>query len=108
MPFRTEDLATAARRWMADAAPPAPAELQQLLEQATTDLRPRFRRRSEAEISAAVLAAWAEAEGKRTRCYVDLAASTPYLLVVVDPVAGARRTVPLADLVRILGPRFAS
>lgn len=85
--------------------PAQPAELGDLLEHAHAYLEARFPRIRRADIEAAALAAWAQAEGERTRCHVDLEASTPYLLWLVDPVAGVRRPFPVADLVRLLGPR---
>lgn len=51
------------------------------------------------------MVAWADLEGRKTRCYVDLAASSPHLLFLVDPVAGERRAIPVVDLIRMLGPR---
>lgn len=106
--FRHRTVAEAARAYMRAAPQAQPADLPLLLESAGLTLRQAFRFTPAAEIEAAALAAWAEVEGERTRCYVDLEASTPHLLYLVDPVAGVRRPIPVADLVRILGPRMAT
>jgi len=89
-------------------SPAQPAELQQLLDRTAAALKTKFPERPAAELEAIALAAWAQAEGERTKAYVDLEASTPYLLWLVDPVAGVRRPFPVADLVRLLGPRAAT
>ncbi|MDZ4372609.1 MAG: hypothetical protein U1C74_14460 [Phenylobacterium sp.] len=52
------------------------------------------------------LSAWSERSGRATRCYIDLDVSTPWLVFVADPESGARYPIPLADLVRMLGPRL--
>lgn len=114
--FRRPNVTDAARSTLADAAraflesqPAAqPAELQDLLDHAHVHLRRQFSGPSDAQIQATVLAAWASVEGERSRAYVDLEASTPHLLMLVDTVAGVRRPIPVADLVRILGPRAAA
>ncbi|WP_337186712.1 hypothetical protein [Phenylobacterium sp.] len=54
------------------------------------------------------LSAWSERSGRATRCYVDLDVSTPWLVFVADPEAGTRYPIPLADLVRMLGPRLVT
>ncbi len=101
-------LPEAALAWLRGQPPVQPAQLTELLDQAHEHLQRKFPRAAPAEICAAALAAWAEVEGERTRCHVDLEASTPYLLTLVVPVAGVRRQIPVADLVRLLGPRAAA
>lgn len=63
---------------------------------------------AEREARQLALAAWATLTGRATGCYVDLAASSPHLVFVVDPVAGKRHAIPVVDLVRMLGPRRVS
>lgn len=105
--FARKTLREAARDFMHDQAAVQPAEFGQLLERAHEDLQALFPRTGRADIEAAALAAWANAEADRANCYVDLEASTPTLLWLVDQVAGVRRPIPVADLVRMLGPRVA-
>lgn len=107
-PFWTTGLAAAARAFMADQAPVQPAELGELLELAHVHLRQQFAWPSDSAIDAAALAAWAQVAARETRAYVDLEASTPHLIWLVDPVAGVRHPFPAADLVRLLGPRAAA
>lgn len=84
----------------------APAQLPELLHTTAIALAGRFQMSHDKAYEIA-LSAWAEIEGERSRCYVDIEASTPHLLILVDPVAGVRRPIPTVDLVRILGPREA-
>ncbi|MFZ5871073.1 MAG: hypothetical protein ACOYXW_11180 [Actinomycetota bacterium] len=109
MGFRSRQLRTAAERYLARRGTSVPpAGVRRLLEDAAAHLLARFPAVKPAAAAEAALAAWSDMEGRRTRCYVDLQASTPHLLFLVDPVAGARRPIPVVDLVRILGPRSAA
>jgi hypothetical protein len=107
--FRSKQLRKAAARHLAGAGTGvAPAELRQLLHATACELVARFTWATPAAADEAALLAWSEIEGRRTRCFVDLEASTPHLLILVDPVARSRRPIPVVDLVRILGPRSAA
>lgn len=105
--FAGKTLREAARDFLREQRAVQPAELAELLELAHDTLQARFPRSTPAQIDAAALAAWANAEADRANCYVDMEASTPTLLWLVDEAAGVRRPVPVADLVRMLGPRAA-
>lgn len=52
------------------------------------------------------LRSWSELVGRQAQALIDLQASTPHMIVVVDVLAGnKRRAIPLVDLLRLLGPR---
>lgn len=52
------------------------------------------------------LRSWSEIIGREAQAYIDLEASTQFMVVVVDPLAGdVRRAIPVVDLLRLLGPR---
>lgn len=97
---------TAAQRFVAlhpETLPPV--QLAQLLADCAADLAARFEMESDDAYDIA-LSAWSERSGRATRCYVDLDVSTPWLVFVADPEAGVRHPIPLADLVKLLGPRL--
>jgi len=95
-----------ARTWLGARETPPPAQLQRVLEEGTEYLMfTHGRRIAHTAARRAVLEAWSEIAAERCRAYVDLEASTPQLLVLVDEVTKQRRLFPVADLVRILGPR---
>lgn len=109
MGFRSWVLERAATRLLKDALPcAAPAELPALLRQLERRLLLAYPRATPEAAAAAALRAWARDEARRSRCYVDLQASSPGLIYLVDEVTGRRRPIPVADLVRILGPRAAA
>ena len=81
-----------------------PAQLAGVLSQCVDHLLDRFAMQRDDAYDVA-LAAWSEYAGKATGCYVDLAVSTPHLVFVADPVAGVRYPIPLADLLKFIGPR---
>jgi hypothetical protein len=62
----------------------------------------------ESEAYDIALSCWSEIEGAKSRCFIDLELSTPYLVFVVDPVAGTRHPFPVVDLIKMLGPRLAA
>jgi hypothetical protein len=89
--------------------PPAqPAQLRALLEKTAEHLRLAYVGISQTAAHQAAVRAWSEIAAAQARVYVDLEASTPQLLVLVDEVSKTRRLFPVADLVRILGPRVAA
>lgn len=97
---------TAAQRFVAlypESLPPS--ELAELLSACATHLLDRFEMDQDDAYDCA-LSAWSERSGRATRCYVDLDVSTPWLIFVADPEAGVRHPIPLADLVKLMGPRL--
>lgn len=58
-----------------------------------------------ADARAIALRAWAEVSGRESRCFVDLALSTPHLIYLRDGLTGRTRAIPVIDLVRWIGPR---
>lgn len=103
-------LRTTARTWLTERPPATPAELPALLAQAERFVAERHRGHyiPPRDLKNAVLLAWARLDGEASRCHVDLAQSTPHLIVLVDPVAGVSRQIPVSDLIRFLGPRSAA
>lgn len=81
-----------------------PDRLQQLLDLCAADLVERLAVPF-AVAAEASLVAWADILGRRTRCEIDLAASTPHLVFLADPITGERHAIPVIDLVRLIGPR---
>lgn len=81
-----------------------PAQLAFALSRCVEHLLERFKMAQDDAYDVA-LAAWSEYAGKATGCYVDLAVSTPHLVFVADPAAGVRYPIPLADLLKFIGPR---
>jgi hypothetical protein len=109
MGFRSKQARKAAARFMAGVpSAKAPAELPALLKLTAVHLREKFAWLDDAGAHEAALTAWSEIQGRQTRCFVDLQASTEHLLILVDPVARTRRPIPTVDLVRLLGPRAAA
>lgn len=115
-PFRrrsTDRVMTAAVRYLqasgrARAASP-PDDLLQVLEDCRRHLLDGpARGRPSDEVREIVLLAWADLMRSDVRCYVDLEASSPNLIFLVDPVAGTRHAIPVLDLVKLLGPRVVS
>lgn len=100
-------LAESARAFFRDAGGVQPPELPELLARGAQALQKKHPSFSLDDAALMARAAWAEAEAERTKCYVDLEASTPHMIVLVDQVAGVTRRIPVADLVRLLGPRAA-
>lgn len=106
MPTPYRQVRTAAQRFVALYPETLPAaELAQLLAACAADLDRRFDIDPEDAYDIA-LSAWSERSGRATRCYVDLDVSTPWMIFIADPEAGVRRPIPLADLVKLLGPRL--
>lgn len=55
------------------------------------------------------LRSWCELVGRQAQAVIDLEASTPFMIVVVDTLAGGtRRAIPVVDLLRLLGPRVVA
>jgi hypothetical protein len=109
MGFRSKQARKAAARFLAGVqAVRAPAELPALLTLTAAHLSERFAWCDDTMAYEAALTAWSEIQGRQTRCFIDLAASTEHLLILVDPVAQTRRPIPTVDLVRLLGPRAAA
>ena len=106
--FRNLRMRAAARRELVDLPTTPPAGIADLLENVSRLVRAQVPHAGVPESYRAAVLAWSEIEGGRARCHIDLAASTPHVLVIVDTVAKTRRYVPLVDLVRILGPRVAA
>ena len=97
-------LKAAARAFLPARATVPPAELAELLDKTAAHLE-RCHQAGPVGAREAAIAAWSEAAAAECLAHVDLAASTPQLLVLVDGVTGQRRLFPVADLVRLLGPR---
>lgn len=98
---------TAREYLLAERHEPAPAELPGLLRRTRDHVRGR-EVCAEAAAGRAAIEAWSEMAAEKSRCYVDLEASTPQLLVLVDETTKTRRYFPAVDLVKILGPRIAA
>jgi hypothetical protein len=97
---------TSAQRFMALQPDSLPApELAEALTACAAHLLARFEMEADDAYDVA-LAAWSERSGRATRCYVDMDVSTPWMIFIADPEAGVRHPIPLADLVKLLGPRL--
>lgn len=94
-------------RLPADRPSPAGRELHGLLAACADHLVDNLRLHP-AEAAELSLACWADVSGRDTRCFVDLAISSPHLIWIVDPISETRRSIPIIDLVRILGPRVVA
>ena len=102
---RLKQLATS---WLRGQPTPQPAQLRAQLAEAGEIVLRSAPDAGAIAIRQAVLAAWSEIAAENSRAYVDLEASTPQMLVLVDEVTKTQRLIPVADLVRILGPRVAA
>jgi hypothetical protein len=97
---------TSAQRFMAHHPESLPApELAELLTACAAHLLARFEMEADDAYDVA-LAAWSERSGRATKCYVDMDVSTPWMIFIADPEAGVRHPIPLAELVKLLGPRL--
>lgn len=82
-----------------------PPELAELLTACAAHLLARFEMEADDAYDVA-LAAWSERSGRATRCYVDMDVSTPWLIFIADPESGVRHPIPLAEIMKLLGPRL--
>lgn len=103
-----EQVRTAAQRFIAlypaDLPPP---QLAELLGGCAAHLKARFEIENDDAYDVA-LSAWSERAGRQTRCTFDLDVSTPWLVFIADHQAGVRHAVPIADVLRWMGPRIVT
>ena len=97
MPGPADHLRHAADRYLqAQSTVQTPAELPPRLKACAAHLAAGFGC-TRAQADEAALLAWSEIAGRRTGCYVDLEASTPTLIYLVDAAAGVSRPIPVVD-----------